>query len=82
MSFIVSPDILIVDGYIITSNSEEEDLITELYISILSSYYESYLNKRPKRTSTINGRDRITELLTSIHLVYIYKVLRMNLEAF
>ena len=82
MSSIVSPDILIVDSYIITSDLEEEDLITELYILILLSYYESYLNKRPKRTSTINRRDRITELLTSIYLVYIYEVLRMNLEAF
>jgi len=41
MSSIVSPDILIVDSYIITSDLEEEDLITELCISILSSHYES-----------------------------------------
>ena len=82
MSSIVSPDILIADGYIITSDLEEEDLITKLCILILSSHCESYLNKRPKRTSTTNRRDRITELLTSAHLVRIHEVLHMNLEVF
>jgi hypothetical protein len=82
MSSILSPDILIADAYIITFNLEEEDLITELCILILSSHCEPYLDKRPKRTSTTNRRDRITELLTSIYLVRIHEVLRMNLEAF
>jgi hypothetical protein len=84
MSSTASPDILIADAYITTSDLEEEDLITELCISILSSHCESYLDKRPKRTSTATatGRDRITELLTSAHPVRIYEVLRMNLEAF
>jgi hypothetical protein len=82
MSSTASPDILMADAYITTSNIEEEDLITELYISILSSHCESYLDKRPNRTSTANRRDRITELLASVHPVRIHEVLRINLEAF
>ena len=47
-----------------TPNLEEEELIYELCALLISSHYNTYFKKRPKRIVTTSEGTRTTRLLT------------------